>query len=66
MPTQDRQLTADRDSGNLMAPAGADADEEGAQRPSRLGGCLGRFDQHGAGMTVPNLAEATVLRKTKP
>ena len=65
MQTQDGQLAGDCNSGNLMAAAGADADEEGVQRTGRLGGWPGRFDQHGAGVAAPYLAGATVLRKTK-
>ena len=48
-----------------MSAAGADAYEEGAQRTGRLGGCPGRFDQHGAGVAARHLADATVLRKAK-
>jgi hypothetical protein len=65
MPTQHSKLAGDGNGRNLMATTGADADEKGAQRTSRLGGCPGRFDQHGAGMAAPHLADATVLRKAK-
>jgi hypothetical protein len=65
MPTQDSKLAGDRNGGNLMATAGADADEEGAQWTGRFGSCPGRFDQHGAGVAAPHLADATMLRKTK-
>lgn len=65
MPTQDRQLARYRNGSDLMAAAGADADEEAAQRTGRLGSRPGRFDQHRACVAAPHLADATMLRKTK-
>jgi hypothetical protein len=62
MPTQDSELAGDRD---LMAAAGADADEEGAQWTGRPGSRPGRFDQHGAGVAASHLATNPLERLNK-
>ena len=47
--------------GDLMAAPGADAHEEGVQRPRRLGRRPRRLDQHGARVTAADLADAPVM-----
>jgi hypothetical protein len=65
MPAQDGKLARDGDGGDLMASPGADADEEGMKRSSRLGCCPGSFHQHGTGMATTDLADTPVMGGTQ-
>ena len=66
MPAQNGQLARHGNGGDLVAAPGADADEEGMQRPRRLGCRPGRFDQHGAGMAAADLADPAVVGSAEP
>jgi hypothetical protein len=61
VPAKHRQLARHRDSGDLMAPSGSDADEEGVQRPRRLGHGPGRLDQHRPSVAASSLPNAPVM-----
>ena len=61
VPAQHGELARHGHGGDLMAAPGADAHEEGVQRPRRLGRRPGRLDQHGAGVAAADLADAAVM-----
>jgi hypothetical protein len=63
MPAQNGELA--RDGNDLVAPPGADADEERMKRSSRPSCRPGRFDQHGTGMATADLADASVVSGTQ-
>ena len=61
-----RELARDGNGGDLMAALGADADEEGMQRARRLGRRPSRLDEHRAGVTAADLADAPVMGRAEP
>lgn len=65
VPDQRGEFACNRDSGDLVAPLAADAQEEGSQRSWRFRCCPGSLDEHGAGMGAPMFADPTILRQTK-
>ena len=60
------ELTRNGNGNDLVAPPGADADEERMKRSSRPGCRPGRFDQHGTGMATADLADASVVSGAQP
>ena len=58
MPAEHSELAGHGHRCDLMAAPGANAP---MQRTRCLGRCPGRFDQHGAGVTAPDLADATMI-----
>ena len=66
MPAEHRQLASHGDGGDLVATAGANAQEERPQRSRRLGRRPGRLDQQGPGMGASPLADAAILGEPKP
>jgi hypothetical protein len=65
MPTENRPLASQRDGGDRMAPSGSKADEEGMQRPGRLGHGPGRLDQHCPSVAAPDLADASMMSRAE-
>ena len=62
---EDGQLARDGDGGDLVAAAGADADEEGVQRPRGRRGCPGGLDEHRPGVAAANLADPPMMSSTE-
>ena len=65
VPAQNGKLPRNGNGGDLMAPPGADADEESMQRSSRLGSRPGRFHQHRTGMAATDLADTAMVSRAQ-
>ncbi len=65
MPGDDGQLARRSDRGDLHAASGSDPQEEGTQRPRRVGGRPGRFDQHPSSMSTPDFRDVPVVCRRK-
>jgi hypothetical protein len=57
MPTAHGEFARHGDRSDLVTTSGSNTQEERTQRAWRLGGSLGRFDRHGAGVAATALAD---------
>ena len=57
MPAEHGEFARHGDRSDLVTTPGSDTQEQRTQRAWRLGGSLGRFGRHGAGMAATALAD---------
>jgi hypothetical protein len=64
MPDEDRELTGRRDSGDMLTAAGADSQEERAQRTRRSRCRPGCLDEHAARVPTALLGDPAVISRS--